>query len=442
MISLGEGLFLLVYNLFVLPVLLAGAHLLAVVDGKFRRGVRGRYTCLRRLKAALAELSESRPRFLLHAASMGEFEHVRPFLRRLKQAVPDCWVAVTFFSPSGFENVRPDREVDFTMYLPFDWPWTMRRLFALLRPRALFISRYDVWPNQIWLAYRSGVPAFLLNASLTPTRFHRALLRPFLRPLYHRFATIFAASDVEAAAFADMVPGARLVVSGDTKFEQVWWRREQAQKQPILPAALHRQRPVLVCGSIWPEDAVHLLPALGRLWEEVPDLLVVLCPHEPEAEQVRRLLAAFPGREAVVFSRLDPASQPDVLVIDRVGILPLLYATARVAYVGGGFKQGVHNILEPAAYGIPVLFGPRHRNAPEAEWLKVAGAGFVVTGSADLHQSLRRLFNDPTFRDRAGRQAEQVVKAHLGATAKILCAVLDRLGRQHPAAAGAQRRSC
>ena len=422
----AESMFYLLYNGIGLPLMVAGAHGLGLVNSKFRRGIAGRYSNLRRVKQALRTVPENRPRFLLHAASLGEFEQAKAFLRELKTALPDAWIAVTFFSPSGFEHVQPGPLVDWTLYAPFDWPWSVARLFSYLKPAAFFVSRYDVWPNLIAQARHRDIPTYLLNASFPASRSAQLILSP----LYRQFSTIFAISKEDATRFATLVPAERVVISGDTKFDQVWQRRQEAQEHPVLPTSLYRGRPVLVCGSIWPEDERHLIPAVQRLFQEVPGLLLILCPHEPTPRHVQALLTAFRDRLAIPFSQVSPGSRPDVLVIDRVGILPLLYATARVAYVGGGFGRQVHNVLEPAVYGIPVLFGPRHRRVPEARALIAADGAFEVNHSRELFQRLRRCLTDSAFCRQAGQHAGEVVRAHLGSSRRVLEVVLNRLQLQ------------
>ena len=232
------AIYFLIYNLLVYPLAFAVFHIYALFNRKFRRGIAGRYRSFRRVKAFLRSLGPEKPEiFLLHCASMGEFEHARPLLRALKARRPESRTVVMFFSPSGYENVKSAPGVDLFIYAPFDWWWPVRRLFRALRPRALLIAKYDVWPNQLWMARSLKIPALLLNATLQKTsgRLHPAL-RWFQRTLYRRLTRILTISETDRDNYLRLARAEAVIAVGDTKYDQVIsWRTSRAASARAAP---------------------------------------------------------------------------------------------------------------------------------------------------------------------------------------------------------------
>ena len=423
------AIYFLIYNLLVYPLAFAVFHIYALFNRKFRRGIAGRYRSFRRVKAFLRSLGPEKPEiFLLHCASMGEFEHARPLLRALKARRPESRTVVMFFSPSGYENVKSAPGVDLFIYAPFDWWWPVRRLFRALRPRALLIAKYDVWPNQLWMARSLKIPALLLNATLQKTsgRLHPAL-RWFQRTLYRGLTRILTISDTDRDNYLRLARAEAVIAVGDTKYDQVISRAEESRATLPLPSAVCQGKRIFVAGSTWPEDETHLLPALRQLHRSYGDLLTIICPHEPTPAHLAQLSDALLPLRGCRLSQLDHYRGEPVIVIDRIGILANLYALARAAYVGGSFKQNIHNVLEPAVYGIPVLFGPVNRNSHEAQLLKAAGGGLEVHSEAEIRTALEKIFSEEDYRRQTGEAARQLVEAHRGATARTVEEILKRL---------------
>lgn len=424
------ALYFLIYNLLVYPLAFAVFHIYALFNRKFRRGIAGRYRSFRRVKAFLHDLDQEKPEiFLLHCASMGEFEHVRPLLRALKSRRPESRTVVMFFSPSGYENVTSAPGVDLFIYAPFDWWWPVLRLFRALRPRALLIAKYDVWPNQLWMARRLNMPALLLNATLQRTsgRLHPAL-RWFQRTLYRRLTRILTISETDRDNYLRLARAEAVIAVGDTKYDQVISRAAESRKTPPLPPAVCQGKRIFVAGSTWPEDEAHLLPALRQLHRSYGDLLTVICPHEPTPAHLAQLSEALLPLRGCRLSQLEHYHGEPVIVIDRIGILANLYALARAAYVGGSFKQNIHNVLEPAVYGIPVLFGPVNRNSHEAQLLKAAGGGLEVHSDADIRTALEKIFSEVDYRRQTGEASRRLVEQHRGATERTVEEILKGLG--------------
>lgn len=418
-----------IYNLLIFPAIFLAFHLYAIFDAKSRKGIAGRYQSVKKA-ADFRNKPENigRDLFLFHCASMGEFEHIKPFIRELKKRLPEGRAVVMFFSPSGYENVKNAPEVDLFIYAPFDGWLPVARLFKCLKPVALIIAKYDVWPGQMWQAARMKIPCFLINAVLADSS--NRLRFPALwalRKVYRRLTRIFAVSEADERNLARLAPAEIIDVTGDTKYDQVIFRCEASRKKTVLPTPFYAGKYVFIAGSTWPADEARLIPAVKILLKNHRDLRVIICPHEPTAGHLMQLEKALRPLAAVRFSRMTPAAQSPVLLIDKIGVLANLYSIADVAYVGGSFKQNVHNVLEPAVHGIPVLFGPVNQNSHEAQLLKQSGGGIEVRASVEIQSNLERFLTDVADRSEAGNAAKKVVESHCGATRRTLEALLLKI---------------
>jgi len=311
----------------------------------------------------------------------------------------------------------------------------------LLRPTALIYTKYDLWPNLVWGAARAGVPQYLLAATLHERswRFRSRLARRLYRSLYARLAGIFAVTEADAGRFLASVPGhPGVAVGGDPRFDAVLDRRARVSP-PELPPYAPGEGAVLVVGSSWPADEQRILPALREALARDPALRVLLVPHEIDARHLATLEADFEGLATVRFSQLAVETPPwRVLLVDAVGVLSALYAHAALAYVGGAFGAGVHNVLEPAAMGVPAIFGPRHHNDAVAQQLLGEGLAFSVSDAMGFRRVLFGLLENPARRAELGARARAFAEAQGGASQRAYERIRAELA---DAAAGGQHRA-
>lgn len=418
------------YNSVTIPVLWTAFHLLALVNSKVRRGVRGRRGLFDSLAAAVAKVGPGK-RVWFHASSMGEFEQARPIIAELRRRHPDVRIIVTFFSPSGYEHARKHALAEVTSYIPFDTRRNASRFLDLVRPDAAVLVRYDVWPNHIWEMHRRGIPSMIANATMRKQSERRiAVVRDFHHHVYNSLTHILTVSDADRTSFASFdLTRPTVAAIGDTRFDQVSARSLEARQRHLMPEHVTKGRKVVVAGSTWGEDEAVLIPALRELLQRVPGLLTIIVPHEPTVTHVEELETSLSDfTTSIRFSALNEYAGQPVIVVDSIGILMVLYASAHLAYVGGGFRQGVHNILEAAVYGIPVLFGPKHWNSQESLQLLDSGGAFVVTDPEDVVLAAHNLLTDESARGQAGRRAAEFVRANTGATERFLAYLEPHLG--------------
>jgi 3-deoxy-D-manno-octulosonic-acid transferase len=410
------------YSYLVIPMLWTLLQGAGLVDRKVRRGIQGRKGLEETLRTRMANLAPGL-RVWFHASSMGEFEQAKPIIAELKRRRPDIRIITTFFSPSGYDHSRSYQLADVISYLPFDSRSGARMFVELTRPDAAIMVRYDVWPNHIWELRRKGIPVMIANATMRSTTPRRLpLIRSFHHHLYDAIDRILTVSESDIQAFgAFHLHHAVLSAIGDTRYDQVSQRSMEAKRRHILPARIIDGKRIIVAGSTWPEDEQVLLPAILRLFDEMDDVLLILVPHEPTTGHLEELENGLRGKSTFIrFSGLNEYAGERIIVVDSIGILLTLYASAHLAYVGGSFRQGVHNVLEAAVYGIPVLFGPRHRNSQEPLHLVEQGGGFVVNGAEELHRAMGNLLNDEVARSTAGERSLKFVRSHTGATGRFL----------------------
>jgi 3-deoxy-D-manno-octulosonic-acid transferase len=410
------------YSYVVIPVLWVVIRLLGLVNRKVRRGIIGRKDLFRHLKTQVRRMPAGK-RVWFHSSSMGEFEQAKPIILALKQKHPDIRIIVSFFSPSGYEHSKKYPLADVITYLPFDTKRGARTFLAIIRPDIAVMVRYDIWPNHIWELERQGIPVLLANATMRRHTSRRLpLVRNFHHYLYRAVTEILTVSRDDAEMFATFSLAAGAIHAiGDTRYDQVTARSIEAQKRRIVPESITHNKCVIVAGSTWPEDEEVILPALYALNGEIENLLLILVPHEPTVDHVEDLEQQLAGRaSAIRFSALNEYKGERVIIVDSIGILLILYAYANIAYIGGSFRQGIHNVLEAAVFGIPVVFGPKHRNSQEPLQLVERGGGFVVNNSEELCHTFKSLLENTPVRSTAGTRAAEFVQSNTGATGRFL----------------------
>ena len=382
------------YYYFITPLMLIMAHFAAFFSPKIRRGLYPRYRSIQKLKTWRNKSQLSGKTILFHAASMGEFEHIKPLLKELKQKYNTINI-ITLFSPSAYEHIKLSEDFDFYLYMPIDTPSNWREIYGLINPSMIIFAKYDVWPAQVWMAKEMAIPLFLINATLkinsSRTRFP---LRNILIQVYSDFNNIYAISSEDAEGIRRNFPRCRVEVLGDTKYDQVIVRKKYAMAKDMISESWYAEHWIFVAGSIWSEDEEYLLPSLTYLLGKYSKFKIILVPHVPDDKTVARLIDHFNQWGVILFSNMKKAHVERVLIIDSIGLLAEIYKYARLAYVGGSFKQRIHNVMEPAIYGIPVLFGPKHENSYEAIKLVQKMGGIVVHDSKSMLKEIESFMNN------------------------------------------------
>ena len=408
-------------------------------SSKLSRGLRGRRKAHRILiEWGTGTRDPARPAVWLHASSVGEALQARAVLEALRERIPGLQALFTFFSPSA-EALAEGFPADVSAYLPWDLPEVMGEVLDAVRPSVVVFTQKEIWPSLAGAATARGIPSVLVAATLPKDAGRlsgpgKALLGPVYRGL--EYVAAISAADGERFQLLQ-VPPDRIVMTGDPGVDSARGRATVADPEaPHLRLFQGHSGPLLVAGSTWRSDEDVLIPALVRVRRTWPELRLVLAPHEPVGWDFEGLCGRLSAdgwsptllREAEDLGRLDGA---DAVLVERVGVLAELYTVASMAYVGGGFHgHGLHSVLEPAAAGAPVLFGPRHENSLAASHLLAGGGARVVTDADALAAALEEWLEDSEKLQRDGRRALDYIEEHRGASGRTADLLVECFGQQ------------
>ena len=352
----------------------------------------------------------------VHAASLGEYEQGLPVIKALKASYPGHRILVTFFSPSGYEVKKNSAEADLVTYLPMDTRANARRFLKLANPCIAIFIKYEIWPNYLRELEKNNIPVILISAIFSKNQPYFRFYGGFLRNALKKFDHLFI-QDQKSADLLDAIGIKNHTLSGDTRFDRVMEILGQEKSLPLISHFIQDQ-PCLVAGSTWPEDEQLIVPYINSSQEQLKFILV---PHDIKPAHIRSLTRSI-KKPTTLYSELSETSDSDfsVLVVDSIGLLTSLYRFAQIAYVGGGFATGLHNTLEPAVYGIPVLIGPQFEGFREAEELVKLKGILTVQDKQSFRDTCDELFENHTMRKETGMVNASYIKKNVGATSKIM----------------------
>ena len=357
-----------------------------------------------------------------HASSLGEFEQGRPMIEKIKAEHPEYKVLLTFFSPSGYEVRKNYKGADVICYLPFDTPFRVKKFLNLANPAIAIFIKYEFWGNYLRELRKRGIPVYIISAIFRPDQlFFQWFGKPYRKMLSY-FNHLFV-QDERSMKLLNEFGITNVTVTGDTRFDRVLDVRKQARELPFIERFLESKegkRPiVMVAGSSWPQDEAIFIP----YFHEHPEMKLIIAPHEIHREHlmyIESLLKRPAVRLSDVMQDKSLLEGKDCLIVDSFGLLSSIYRYGTIAYIGGGFGAGIHNTLEAAVYGIPVLFGPRYQKFKEARDLIKVGGGFSVASKDEFMAKMDELLTYAEVLKAAGESAGQFVKGNAGATDGIL----------------------
>ncbi len=395
-------------------VYLAALHLAAYFNPKARKWVAGRRGWRNSLKTIAAQ-ADTKTRIWIHCASLGEFEQGRPLIEGIKKAHPEVFVLLTFFSPSGYEIRKNYPFADAVAYLPGDTPTNAKDFLDLYRPNLTVFVKYEFWFNFLCEIRIRRIPAFLISARFRTSQIFFKPYGSWFRKQLQAYTKIFLQEPL-LARVSDYLP-IKLQVAGDTRVDRVLQICEEKKEFPEI-AAFCEGHKVLVAGSTWPPDEALLASLVKQPCFQGWKLLIA--PHDVHVKRVQSLEATIPLSACRHTALLKgEGKNANMLVIDHVGILSSLYRYGDIAYIGGAFGSGLHNTLEPIAFKLPVLFGPKFHKFPEALQLLADGGAFCVKNVPELEAAFSYLTDDKQ-REHAGQAAYRYIQHNSGATDAIL----------------------
>lgn len=350
-----------------------------------------------------------------HAASLGEFEQGRPLMERMRREHPEKKILLTFFSPSGYEVRKNYEGADVICYLPFDTPLNARKFVRLAHPETAFFIKYEFWRNYIDVLYHKGIPCYSVSSIFRPEQiFFRSYGRRYARVL-KRMTHLFVQNEYSRRLLADRLGITHTTVVGDTRMDRVVSIMQQAKHLPEVEQIVKDAPYVMVAGSTWPPDEDLII----SYFNQHPELKLIMAPHVVSPEHLQQIESKL-QRPTVRYSQLQQQPQAaDCLLIDCYGLLSAIYRYAHIAYVGGGFGVGIHNVPEAAVYGVPVIIGPNHHKFMEANDLLANGGCFEVKNAADFNTTVDHLLSHPNALRKASEASAEYIHSNAGATQKI-----------------------
>lgn len=396
----------------------AGIYVYSLFNGKAKLWISGRKGVFNRL--ALAGFKDKKVVWF-HAASLGEFEQGRPVIEKFRKDFPGYTILLTFFSPSGYEVRKNYAGADHIFYLPADTSMNAGRFVAIVRPVMAVFIKYEFWLNYLNSLYRNDIPVISISAIFREDQYYFRWYGAFALKRLMQVSAFFVQNDASVRILKEFGIE-QVILSGDTRFDRVAELKADNKRFYDIEQLISG-RDVFLAGSSWEPDENIIEPLI----REYPDVLFVFAPHEVHEKRINSLVLRLSSFGIVKYSGLDGRNPESarVLIIDTIGILSHLYKYAKLAYIGGGFGRGIHNILEAATFGKPIVFGPQYSRFSEARELVELGGAFPVMNADELLKTVAGLLKDPEKFSEASKICVDYTVQKQGATELII----DGMGR-------------
>jgi len=388
--------------------------LVALFNSKIKLGVSGRSNSFSILKNVLKDSDKT---LWYHCASLGEYEQGLPVFKELRTLYPTHKIVLTFFSPSGYEIRKNTAIADVVVYLPLDTPYNAKRFFELVNPELTLFVKYDIWPNYLLELKKRGSKALLISALFRKEQSFFKFYGGFMRQALFAFKHIFV-QDINTQNLLATINYNETTVTGDTRFDRVFSQLSQNNELPFIDQFKNNQL-CLVAGSTWPEDEALLIDYINNTDSNTK---FIIAPHNIKVNQIKKLQDAL-TKKTVLFSekadkKLDNYS---VLIIDTIGLLSKIYKYADIAYVGGAMgSTGLHNTLEPAVFGVPIIIGKHYDKFPEASQMISEGGMISVSNQYEIKKTLDHFIKNPSEIQNSGNQNLNYIKKNTGAVIQII----------------------
>lgn len=405
----------LIYSIFIHLYTLT-IRIAALFNTKARKWIAGRVNIFRRMEEDLKPGEKNRKTAWFHCASLGEFEQGRPVIEAFRKKHPEYRIFLTFFSPSGYEIRCNYEQADRVFYLPADTKQNAVKFLDILKPDLVFFVKYEYWFNYLDELKERNVPVYIISAIFRPGQYFFKWYGSWFRK-HLKNITWFFVQDDESEMLLHSIGIENKSVSGDTRFDRVIEIASHAGEFPVIQEFC-RDSTIVVAGSTWPEDERILFPFPRN---EKKKTKIIVAPHEVDKARIAKLISENEGKSArYSMAAKEDLSGVEILVIDSIGILAHVYQYATFAYIGGGFGSGIHNILEAAAFGVPVIFGPEFSKFREARDLTGLGGAFSIRTRKEFETVCNRFLSDPEYCRQSALICKNYVTEKKGATGRIL----------------------
>ena len=418
-------IFTVLYNFLFYPIFVFSIFFLSIFNKKIRRGIIGRFETYYKLNKYFNKNNINSKKVWFHCSSLGEYLQAEPIINSLKSENKSYTILVSFFSPSGYDNVK-NPNIDCKVYLPFDFSWTLNSVFDIVNPSSIILVNNDLWFNFLKIAKSRRVKTYLIGAESKNFQNNRLLFSHyFYKPTYSSFTKIFANTIEDSESLFSYLKNndkKSIITTGNPRFDQVY---NNSKKNNIVKNTQVEDREnILLLSSMHKEDRNMIISQLVGYLKQNALIQAIWVSHEPNNQENKYLSNIFKRNELSVkvvdTLRKVEKNNSRVIIINTVGILADLYWKVKLAYVGGGFSRGVHNLMEPAVAGVPTIFGPNYKKFKEAIEILKKGAGETINTGSGFKNNVINYFDNEKNLIKSSKTAVKIINSHIGATKKII----------------------
>ena len=420
----------IIYNFFLLPIMVFFGIIGVIFNKKIREGFFGRFNTDGALVDFISSLDgNNQTIYWFHVSSHGEFLQTKPVILGLKEIEPKIKIIVSFFSPSGYNNID-DNIIDCKIYLPFDFSWLVRKALKTIKPKKLIFAAYDIWPNLIWTAKAMNIPTVLFAAKFKrKTKKLMPLVRSFYQHVYNNFYSIYTITkkdDEKLRLILDKSKSMIIRVLGNPRYDQV--NKVSDQYSIKHTKEILKRKKSIILGSMHNEDKKNIIDGLMGLLNDNNDIYIIWVPHEPISKNINSVYDYFldKGYSVELYSEQNKlgTDHSRIIIVDVVGVLSKIYWNGIIAYIGGGFSTGIHNVMEPAIARLPVIFGPHYDSFQEAIELIDLGGGWSINNNEEFYNISNKLINNEKLLLNASEAATDVIHNNIGAATRIVRGII------------------
>jgi len=353
----------------------------------------------------------------VHCASLGEFEQGRTLIEIIKVRKPSYQIALSFFSPSGFEVQKNYKSADVIFYLPKDNKKNAKKLIKLLKPKMVFFIKYEFWYWYLKELKVNHIPLYLISGIFRKNQIFFKIYGQFYRNILKNFTSFFVQNEISKQLLKS-INLKNVIITGDTRFDRVFEISQSKKTFPLIKKFVGNKT-VFIAGSTWKKDEDLIFDYINN--NKTNKIKYIIAPHEIKPENINRVKKTL-SKKVILYSQINNYNnkEADILIIDNIGMLASIYFYADIVYIGGGFGSGIHNTLEAAVFGIPLIFGPKYHKFHEARELINRKAAFSINNKTDFMKIFTKLTSDNFFRNTAGKNGKKYIEENIGASNKIL----------------------
>lgn len=428
----------IIYNSLITPLMYILVSIVAIFNKKLRKSIHVRSSIIAKLAENRLSLNPYRTTVLFHCSSMGEYKQILPVVKNLEANQDNEYnLVLSLYSPSAYENIdKENSPFSIITYTPFDFYFVTKKFINIINPDIVLISKHDVWPNFIWELKKRDVPVYLINALFADdTKMDDWYAKYFYKSIFANLTGILTLNEMHRQRFLKIFPYPDSIkVTGDTRFDAVIYESDSNNGVDQLEKLTEISN-VFIAGSSWPVGERYILNAWVKVKIKYPDGFLVIVPHEVGVDHIYKIesLCQEKDMRTLVFTEMtgkENLADYDIIIIDKVGLLSRIYRYGNIAYVGGGFsKNGIHSVLEPAAYGLPVVYGPHLEKSPEAQEMNNQNCGIIFNNENELYNVIDSLWSDKALYAKISELSLEFVNERSGATNKIIEIIKEKTNK-------------